>query len=92
MRWAPVQLQIALIELRIILRLTTRQIGRLCSVSMKRARSRLWTEPSVDELERALYGWLANWNGKPKPFIWKATADLILDKGRRCKELTWTAH
>ena len=47
---------------------------------------------SVDELERAIYGWLANWNDKPKPFIWKATADVILDKVRRCKELPGTAH
>jgi transposase len=47
---------------------------------------------SVEELERAIYQWLANWNEGPKPFIWKATADVILDKVRRCKELTGTAH
>jgi hypothetical protein len=41
---------------------------------------------SVDELERAIYVWLANWNDKPKAFVWKATADVILDKVRRCKE------
>src|SRR5215831_10699767 len=40
----------------------------------------------VDELERAIYQWLANWNNEPKPFEWKATADVILDKVRRCKE------
>jgi transposase len=40
----------------------------------------------VDELERAIYQWLANWNNEPKPFAWKATADVILDKVRRCKE------
>lgn len=40
----------------------------------------------VDELERAIYQWLANWNDEPKPFEWKATADVILDKVRRCKE------
>lgn len=34
---------------------------------------------SVDELEGALYQWLATWNDKPKPFVWKATADVILD-------------
>ena len=27
-----------------------------------------------------------NWNSEPKPFVWKATADVILDKVRRCKE------
>lgn len=47
---------------------------------------------SVQELERAIYHWLANWNNDPKPFTWRATADVILDKVRRCKELTGTAH
>src|SRR5437660_5178333 len=47
---------------------------------------------SVTELERAIYQWLANWNHEPQPFIWKATADVILDKVRRCKELAGTAH
>ena len=40
----------------------------------------------VDELETAIYQWLANWNHEPKPFVWKATADVILDKIRRCRE------
>jgi transposase len=35
---------------------------------------------SVEELERAIYAWLANWNNQPHPFVWKATADVILDK------------
>ncbi len=47
---------------------------------------------SVDELEHAIYAWLANWNDAPKPFVWKATADVILEKVRRCKELNGTAH
>ena len=47
---------------------------------------------SVAELERAIYQWLAKWNHEPKPFIWRATADVILDKVRRCKELAGTAH
>ena len=34
--------------------------------------------------------WLANWNGDPTPFIWKAPADIILDKVRRCKESSRT--
>jgi transposase len=40
----------------------------------------------VEELEQAIYLWLASWNNEPKPFEWKATADVILDKVRRCKE------
>jgi transposase len=47
---------------------------------------------SVEELERAIYAWLAGWNDKPKAFVWKATADVILDKVRPCKELSGTAH
>ena len=45
---------------------------------------------STDELESAIYKWLATWNGKPTPFVWKASADVILDKVRRCKELSGT--
>lgn len=45
---------------------------------------------SVLELERAIYQWLACWNGQPTPFVWKATADVILEKVSRCKELTKT--
>lgn len=47
---------------------------------------------SVAELERAIYQWLATWNQEPRPFVWTATADVILDKVRRCKELAGTAH
>ncbi len=45
---------------------------------------------STDELEKAIYKWLATWNGEPKPFAWKTSADVILDKVRRCKELSET--
>lgn len=41
----------------------------------------------MEELERAIYTWLASWNDTPKAFVWKATADVILDKVRRRKEL-----
>jgi transposase len=45
---------------------------------------------STEELEKAIYHWLASWNGDPTPFVWKASADVILDKVRRCKELSKT--
>jgi transposase len=45
---------------------------------------------SARELENAIYKWLSNWNGAPIPFVWKAPADVILDKVRRCKELRAT--
>ncbi|RPI10785.1 MAG: IS630 family transposase [Zetaproteobacteria bacterium] len=47
---------------------------------------------SVAELERAIYQWLATWNEQPQPFAWTATADVILEKVRRCKELVGTPH
>lgn len=47
---------------------------------------------STQELEHAIYQWLANWNEQPKPFAWKATAEVILDKVRRSKELAGTSH
>jgi transposase len=46
---------------------------------------------SAQELEKAIYHWLGSWNGDPAPFVWKASADVILDKVRRCKELSKTA-
>jgi transposase len=45
---------------------------------------------SAQELEQAIYRWLSTWNGAPTPFVWKASADVILDKVRRCKELSET--
>jgi hypothetical protein len=45
---------------------------------------------SAQELEMAIYHWLGSWNGDPAPFVWKASADVILDKVRRCKELSKT--
>ena len=45
---------------------------------------------STAELETAIYKWLSAWNGEPSPFVWKASADVILDKVRRCKELSET--
>jgi hypothetical protein len=44
----------------------------------------------VSELEGAIYQWLATGNNQPKPFVWRATADVVLDKVRRSKELTGT--
>ena len=32
---------------------------------------------SVDELERAIYLWLANWNHKPKAFVWKVVLQSV---------------
>ena len=45
---------------------------------------------STSELETAIYQWLAHWNGNPTPFAWKASAEVILDKVQRCKQLAVT--
>jgi transposase len=61
------------------------QVERLFGMITERM-IRRGTFHCVGELERAIYQWLANWNSDPKPFEWKATADVILDKVRRCRE------
>lgn len=47
---------------------------------------------SVRDLETAIYQYLAAWNETPQPFVWRATAEIILEKVRRCKELNGTGH
>jgi transposase len=61
------------------------QVERLFGLITERM-IRRGTFLAVDELEQAIYRWLAHWNNAPKPFVWKATADVILDKVQRCKE------
>jgi transposase len=61
------------------------QVERLLGLITDRM-IRRGTFHGVEGLERAIYQWLADWNHEPKPFVWKATADVILDKVRRCKE------
>src|SRR5437667_3807173 len=65
------------------------QVERLFALITDRM-IRRGTFHSAHELETAIYQWLAHWNGAPKPFVWQASADLILDKVRRCKELSRT--
>lgn len=38
---------------------------------------------SVAELEEAILLWARHWNDDPKPFVWKATADDIIEKVQR---------
>ncbi len=38
---------------------------------------------SVPELQTAIHDWADHWNTDPKPFIWKATADEIIEKVQR---------
>ena len=41
---------------------------------------------SVDNLVAAIEEYLAAWNTNPKPFIWTATVESIIDKLARCKQ------
>ena len=67
------------------------QVERLFGIITDRM-IRRGTFHNVAELETAIYKWLAAWNTSPKPFTWTATADVILERVRRCKESVGTAH
>jgi transposase len=41
---------------------------------------------SVDDLIAAIEQFLAAWNAKPKPFIWTATVESIIEKLTHCKQ------
>lgn len=41
---------------------------------------------SVDDLRTAIEEFLAVWNKDPKPFLWTATVDSIVEKLSRCKQ------
>ncbi len=47
---------------------------------------------SVQELIAAIEEYLAVYNHAPKRFVWTKSADMILDKVRRCKEALGTQH
>src|SRR5271163_1430921 len=41
---------------------------------------------SVEELQKAIEEFLAAWNDDPKPFVWTATVESIVEKLSRCKQ------
>ncbi len=41
---------------------------------------------SVNDLKRAIDEFLAAWNTDPKPFVWTATVDSIVEKLSRCRQ------
>ena len=41
---------------------------------------------SVEDLEQAIEEFLATWNHEPKPFVWTATVESILEKLSRCRQ------
>jgi transposase len=43
---------------------------------------------SVQSLEKQIRGWIADWNHSPRPFVWKKTAEEILDSLARYLQRT----
>ena len=41
---------------------------------------------SVDDLKKAIRDFLAAWNENPKPFVWTATVESIMEKLSRCRQ------
>ena len=41
---------------------------------------------SVEDLEKAIKEFLAAWNNEPKPFVWTAAVESILEKLSRCRQ------
>ena len=50
----------------------------------KRLRRGVFT--SVNDLTQAITVWAEHWNSDPKPFVWKATAEDIIEKVSRGRE------
>ena len=63
------------------LNLIERWFGELTSKRIRRG-----SFVSVEELEHAIAEFLAAWNDAPKPFVWTATVESILEKLSRCRQ------
>ena len=59
-------------------------------ITQKRIRRGVFT--SVSELIAAIEDYLRVYNENPRPFVWTASVDSILEKVRRCKAILETAH
>jgi len=53
------------------------------TLSSKRIRRGVFL--SVEDLEKAIHEFLDTWNEKPKPFVWTATVESIVEKLSRCR-------
>ena len=63
------------------LNLVERWFGELTSKRIRRD-----AFGSVADLKRAIDEFLLAWNEKPKPFIWTATVDSIVEKLSHCRQ------
>ena len=53
---------------------------------LTRKRIRRGSFGSVEDLQKAIEEFLAAWNEKPKPFVWTATVESIVEKLSRCRQ------
>ena len=63
------------------LNLVERWFGELTSKRIRRG-----VFHSVEDLEKAIEEFLSAWNEKPKPFVWTATVESIVEKLSRCRQ------
>lgn len=63
------------------LNLVERWFGELTSKSIRRG-----VFLSVDDLKKAIDEFMAAWNENPKPFVWTATVESIVEKLSRCRQ------
>jgi transposase len=48
---------------------------------------------SVRSLEKQIRDWIVDWNGNPRPFVWKKTAEEILDTlARYIRRISGAGH
>jgi transposase len=63
------------------LNLVERWFGELTSKRIRRGSFR-----SVEDLEKAIPEFMAAWNENPRPFVWTATVESIVQKLSRCRQ------
>ena len=63
------------------LNLVERWFGELTGKRIRRG-----TFVSVEDLQEAIAQFLAAWNNDPRPFVWTATVESIVEKLSRCKQ------
>lgn len=63
------------------LHLVERWLGELSSQCIRRG-----AFFNVDDLKKAIREFLAAWNEHPKPFVWTATVESIMEKLSRCRQ------
>lgn len=60
--------------------------GRGCRLTTQRMASSSPEIRSVEDLEKAIEEFLAAWNNEPRPVVWTATVESILEKLSRCRQ------